>query len=78
MPYWSSSYAGSAFGLRKVYEMYGNKAYKESWNYQYFAEGAGHYHGYVFNPQNFAMAALNCYMICIISFQAQVFNSYGY
>lgn len=75
MSYWRTSYEGRMFGLRKVYE---NPDGDRAWNYQYFEEGNGKYLGYVFDAQNFAMAVLNCYMICIISFQAQIFNSYGY
>lgn len=50
----------------------------QAWNWQYFEEGNSKYSGYVFDGQNFAMQVLNCYMICLISFQSQIFNSYGY
>ena len=80
MSYFDTSYEGRMFGLRKVYTNPpgSNTHDNAAWNYQYFEEGNGKYHGYVFDAQNFAMAVLNCYMICIISFQAQIFNSYGY
>jgi len=77
MSYWPESYLGKMFGLRKVYINPGDGAHL-AWNYQYFEEGKSKYQGYVFDAQNFAMQVLNCYMICIISFQSQIFNSTGY
>lgn len=61
-------------GFRKIWDDNNNQAF----DYKTLIQNTDSYNGLNLNMSNFMLQTFNCFMICCISLQTQIFDSYGY
>ena len=61
-------------GFRKIWK----KNPDEIFTYKEFIQDEGSFDGLNINKRNFVLQCMNCFMICAISLQKDIFNSPGY
>jgi hypothetical protein len=76
MPIFPQSEILEPIGFRKVWDV--TKEHKDEMTYSHMIKDGDEFLGYEINWKNFNLQCLNCFMICFISLQTEIFQSPGY
>jgi hypothetical protein len=76
MPIFPPSDILEPIGFRKVWDV--TKEHRDELTYAHMIKDGDSYLGYEINWKNFNLQCLNCFMICFISLQTEIFKSPGY